>query len=173
MTESRRDRGEAHSQAGCQAGQSARQPASPHRGYRGSSGDLTMTTRVTHAAWSLARGAYLASTVGMAGSTAGLFTIIFLFPLVLSAQGLVDALGAAGTVAEAVEVAADGSIVRMLLLALIASIATQAACVLLVFRLMFRTASKPCVLQSEQAHGVIRDTLRECWRDAKREEMDR
>ena len=132
-----------------------------------------MTTRVTHAAWRLARGAYLASTAGMVGSTAGLFAIIFLFPLVLPAQGLVEVAGAAGSIAEAVEVAADGSIVRMLLLALIASIATQAACVLLVFRLMFRTASKPCVLQSEQAHGVIRDTLRECWRDAKREEIDR
>ena len=59
------------------------------------------------------------------------------------------------------------------LIALIASIATQAACVLLVFRLMFRTASKPCLLQADQARGVIRDTLRECWRDAKREEMDR
>jgi len=130
-------------------------------------------TWLTHAAWRLARGAYLASTVGMAGSTAGLFAVIFLFPLVLPAQGIGEAVGVAGGIAEAVEVAADGSIVRMLLLALIASIATQAACVLLVFRLMFRTASKPCVLQSEQAHGVIRDTLRECWRDAKREEMDR
>ena len=132
-----------------------------------------MTRRMTHAAWRLARGAYLASTVGMAGSTAGLFMLFFLFPLVLPAQGIGEAVGVAGGIAEAVEVAADGSIVRMLLLALIASITTQGACVLLVFRLMFRTASKPCVLQSEQAHGVIRDTLRECWRDAKREEMDR
>ena len=132
-----------------------------------------MTRRMAHAAWRLARGAYLASTAGMVGSAAGLFTIFFLFPLVLPAQGIGDALGAAGSIAEAVEVAADGSIVRMLLLALIASITTQGACVLLVFRLMFRTASKPCVLQTEQAHGVIRDVLRECWRDAKREEMDR
>ena len=130
-------------------------------------------TWLTRAAWNLARGAYLASTAGMVGSTAGLFAIIFLFPLVLPAQGLVEVAGAAGSIAEAVEVAADGSIVRMLLIALIASIATQAACVLLVFRLMFRTASKPCVLQSEQAHGLIRDVLRECWRDAKREEIDR
>ena len=131
-----------------------------------------MTARVTHAAWSLARGAYLASTAGMVGSTAGLFAIIFLFPLVLPAQGIGDALGAAGSIAEAVEVAADGSIVRMLLIALIASITTQGACVLLVFRLMFRTASKPCVLQDDQGRAVIRDTLRECWRDAKREEFN-
>ena len=132
-----------------------------------------MTRRMAHAAWRLARGAYLASTAGMVGSAAGLFTIFFLFPLVLPAQGIGDALGAAGSIAEAVEVAADGSIVRMLLLALIASITTQGVCVLLVFRLMFRTASKPCVLQTEQSHGVIRDVLRECWRDAKREEIDR
>jgi len=132
-----------------------------------------MTRRMTRTAWNLARGAYLASTAGMVGSTAALFAIIFLFPLVLPAQGLVEVAGAAGSIAEAVEVAADGSIVRMLLIALIASIATQAACVLLVFRLMFRTASKPCVLQGDQGRAVIRDTLRECWRDAKREEMDR
>ena len=109
----------------------------------------------------------------MAGSTAGLFMLFFLFPLVLPAQGIGEAVGVAGGIAEAVEVAADRSIVRMLLLALIASITTQAACVLLVFRLMFRTASKPCVLQDDQGRAVIRDTLRECWRDAKREEMDR
>jgi hypothetical protein len=123
--------------------------------------------------WRLARGAYLASTTGMVASTAGLVAVLILFPMLLPAQGLGDIAGAASDIAGAVETAADGSIVRMLLLALIASIATQAACVLLVFRLMFRTASKPCVLQSEQAHGVLRDTLRECWRDAKREEMDR
>ena len=129
--------------------------------------------KLTIAAWRLARGAYLASTAGMVASTAGLVAVLILFPMLLPAQGLGDIAGAASDIAGAVETAADGSIVRMLLLALIASIATQAACVLLVFRLMFRTASKPCILQSDQSLAMIRDTLRECWRDAKREEMDR
>jgi hypothetical protein len=129
--------------------------------------------RLAFAAWRLARGAYLASTAGMVASTAGLVSVLLLFPALLPAQGIGEIAGAAAGIAGAVETAADGSIVRLLLIALICSIATQAACVLLVFRLMFRTASKPCVLQSEQAHGVIRDTLRECWRDAKREECDR
>lgn len=123
--------------------------------------------------WRLARGAYLASTTGMVASTAGLVAVLILFPMLLPAQGLGDIAGAAADIAGAVETAADGSIVRMLLLALIASIATQAACVLLVFRLIFRTASKPCILQSDQSLSMIRDTLRECWRDAKREEYDR
>ena len=130
--------------------------------------------------WRLARGAYLASTAGMVASTAGmvastagLVAVLILFPMLLPAQGIGEIAGAAAGIAGAVETAADGSIVRLLLIALIASIATQAACVLLVFRLMFRTASKPCLLQADQARGVMRDTLRECWRDAKREEMDR
>lgn len=122
--------------------------------------------------WRLARGAYLASTTGMIASTAGLVAVLILFPMLLPAQGLGDIAGAASDIAGAVETAADGSIVRMLLLALIASIATQAACVLLVFRLMFRTASKPCILQNDQSLSMIRDTLRECWRDAKREEFN-
>jgi hypothetical protein len=122
--------------------------------------------------WRLARGAYLASTTGMVASTAGLVAVLILFPMLLPAQGIGDIAGAASDIAGAVETAADGSIVRMLLIALIASIATQAACVLLVFRLMFRTASKPCILQSDQSLSMIRDTLRECWRDAKREEYN-
>jgi hypothetical protein len=122
--------------------------------------------------WRLARGAYLASTTGMVASTAGLVAVLILFPMLLPAQGIGDIAGAASDIAGAVETAADGSIVRMLLIALIASIATQAACVLLVFRLMFRTASKPCILQSDQSLSMIRDTLRECWRDAKREEFN-
>ena len=123
--------------------------------------------------WRLARGAYLASTAGMVASTAGLVAVLILFPALLPAQGIGEIAGAAAGIAGAVETAADGSIVRLLLIALICSIGTQAACVLLVFRLMFRTASKPCVLQSDQSLSMIRDTLRECWRDAKREEMDR
>lgn len=128
--------------------------------------------KLTIAACRLARGAYLASTAGMVASTAGLVAVLILLPMLLPAQGLGDIAGAASDIAGAVEAAADGSIVRMLLLALIASIATQAACVLLVFRLMFRTASKPCILQSDQSLSMIRDTLRECWRDAKREEFN-
>jgi hypothetical protein len=129
--------------------------------------------RLAFAAWRLARGAYLASTAGMVASTAGLVAVLILFPMLLPAQGIGEIAGAAAGIAGAVETAADGSIVRLLLIALIASIATQGACVLLVFRLMFRTASKPCILQSDQSLSMMRDTLRECWRDAKREEMDR
>jgi hypothetical protein len=116
--------------------------------------------------WRIIQGAWLLSTGGIVSTVSALVGIYFIFPLVAGAVGLSEAIEAADAMAGTVETAADGSIVKMLLIALIVSLCTQGALVWMIIR----NASRPCLMQSEHGKTVVRDTLRECWRDAKRQE---
>lgn len=100
---------------------------------------------------------------GIVTSLSALLTLYFLLPMVAHATGL-DIITAADVTAGAVEKAADGSIVRMLLLILGICVGLFGAGNLLFLKIIYQLASKPCVLHSEQGQAAMRDVVREGFR---------
>ena len=67
--------------------------------------------------------------------------------------------------AAAVERAADGSLVKMLVIAVIVLGSVLAMCM----QLMLRGSAKPCLLQTDMCKAVIRELMWGVWNDMRRE----
>lgn len=100
---------------------------------------------------------------GIVSTLSALLAIYFFLPFMARATGL-DIVAAADITAGAVEQAADGSIVKMLLLILGICVGMFGAGNLVFLKIIYHLASKPCVLHSEQGQAAMRDTVREGFR---------
>lgn len=126
-----------------------------------------MSNKVTTFSLKILRGVWVISSGGIVATVSALSTFYFLFPLAAQAAGLTDVASSVDAAAGAIEHAADGSIVRMLLIALIISLATHCVVLILGLRLVVNMVLKPCLLQSKTGHGIIRDVMWEIWREMK------
>jgi|LSQX01.2.fsa_nt_gb hypothetical protein len=119
--------------------------------------------------WRVMRFGWLFSTGGVVFTLTSLFIIYFLLIPIASA----DVLSLGSEAANVLETAvADGGVVKLLLTVLCISVSTQAIITVQVIRFMFETISKPCVMKSRDGIAMVRDVLREVYKDARRRERD-
>lgn len=122
----------------------------------------------------------LAGIAALVTPAIALFALVFLVPSIAGAQGVGDLITAANSTAGAIEKVADNSLVRMLVLAIIiaaVALAVQSAVIyrMLVnqYRIITNVLGKPCLQETERGEAVMRDFLREVWRDLKVREFNK
>lgn len=120
--------------------------------------------------WKFARWTWLFSTSGTIITSLALAVIYFLIiPLSSHAVGVNTALTTVNETAAVLENIAEGGVVRMLLVALIISLLIQSACMFAIIKLLFKSSDSPLFIRTELGKSVIRDVIRECWNDIRRE----